>query len=67
MSYGPELKRHRKLVQTYIGTVASMKWMEAVEALESRRLLLRILNEPSNFIQHVRTLVHTHNLSGIYP
>lgn len=57
MSYGPELKRHRKLVQTYIGTVASMKWIEAVERLESGRLILRILNEPTNFIQHVRTSV----------
>lgn len=63
MSYGPELKRHRKLIQTYVGTVASMKWIEAVEALESRRLLLRILNEPSNFIQHVRTSVYSHTLS----
>lgn len=62
MAYGPELKQHRKFIQTYTGTVASMKWIEEVEKLESRRLLLRILNEPSNFLQHIRTSVYSRTL-----
>lgn len=55
--YDQELRRHRKLIQAYIGTVSSMRWIETVQRVESRRLLLRILNHPSNFSQHIRTCV----------
>lgn len=60
LPYGPELKRHRKLLQTYVNTIASMTWIETVEKVEARRLLVKILSEPSDFFHHLRTFVFIH-------
>lgn len=60
LPYGPELKRHRKLLQTYVNTIASLTWIETVEKVEARRLLVKILSEPSDFFHHLRTFVFIH-------
>ena len=57
LPYGPELKHHRKLIQSYINTRATMDFIEETEELEARRLLVRLLDQPQDYFQHVRTLV----------
>ena len=57
LPYGPELKYHRKLIQSYVNTRATMDYVEEVEELEARRLLVRLLDRPLDYFQHVRTLV----------
>lgn len=58
LPYGSEWKQHRKLIQGYIGPVSAMGMIETVETIETRRLLLKILEQPTAFVQHLRAYVH---------
>ena len=44
-------------MHTFMGTRAAVRRFENLEMVETRRLLLRILNEPEKFMDHLRTLV----------
>lgn len=52
--YNDEFKLHRKLFHNYIGTRSAMKKFEQLEEIETRRFLLRVLNDPNGFIGHIR-------------
>lgn len=55
LRYNETLKFHRKHMNNYIGTRAAMRQHESLEELEARRFMLRLLNDPENFLQHIRS------------
>ncbi|KAI5118229.1 hypothetical protein M0805_000725 [Coniferiporia weirii] len=55
LQYGPLLKTHRKEMHRCIGTPAAMERFIELEEIETRRFLLRLLEEPSELIKHIRT------------
>lgn len=57
LPYGPEWKHQRKLIQSYIGTVSALRKIEDLEMMEARRFLLKILEQPTSFVQHIRACV----------
>ena len=55
MPNGPALVEHRRLIHGYVGSRESIRRIEIDETIEARRFLLRLLRDPSNFRQHIRT------------
>ncbi|SCV44927.1 related to O-methylsterigmatocystin oxidoreductase [Fusarium fujikuroi] len=53
--YGKLLKQHRKLVHQQLGTKIAASRFRDVQDVESRRLLLRILNSPEKLSAHIKT------------
>ncbi|KAI1008649.1 hypothetical protein LB504_001985 [Fusarium proliferatum] len=53
--YGKSLKQHRKLVHQQLGTKTAASRFRDVQDVESRRLLLRILNRPEKLSMHIKT------------
>jgi cytochrome P450 len=53
--YGKTFKHHRKLVHQQLGTKATASRFRDVQDVESRRLLLRILESPENLSAHIKT------------
>lgn len=41
-------------MQNFMGTRAAVKRFEDVEEVEARRLLLRIMDRPDKFMDHIR-------------
>ncbi|KAF5597878.1 oxidoreductase [Fusarium pseudocircinatum] len=54
--YGKLLKQHRKLVHQQLGTKTAASRFRDVLDVESRRLLLRILESPEKLFEHIQTL-----------
>lgn len=54
LQYGAELKRHRTLMQTYIGSRTAIDKVEDLQETEVRQLLLRLLQNPAAFHDHIR-------------
>lgn len=44
-------------MQNYMGSSTAMKHIKDVQELEARRLLLRMMESPDQFMDHLRTLV----------
>ncbi|RBR18975.1 hypothetical protein FVER53590_10070 [Fusarium verticillioides] len=55
MPYGKLLKQHRKLVHQQLGTKTAASRFRDVLDVESRRLLLRILETPEKLFEHIQT------------
>ncbi|KAF5646140.1 oxidoreductase [Fusarium sp. NRRL 52700] len=55
MPYGKLLKQHRKLVHQQLGTKTAASRFQGVQDMESRRLLLRILENPDKLSAHIKT------------
>ncbi|EXA33528.1 hypothetical protein FOVG_15243 [Fusarium oxysporum f. sp. pisi HDV247] len=53
--YGKLLKQHRKLVHQQLGTKTAASRFRDVQDVESRRLLLRILETPEKLSTHIKT------------
>lgn len=53
--YGDTFKQHRKWFQSYIGTRSAIQRFEGHEETETRRFLLRVLDDPEHFMDHLRT------------
>lgn len=53
--YDDEFRWHRKLIHQQLGTKAIAAQFHDIQDVESRRLLLRALDDPSNLIQHIKT------------
>lgn len=53
--YDDTLRLHRKCVHNFIGTRNSTSQYESIEEVESRRFLLRVLDDPENLLDHIRT------------
>ncbi|KAG9496564.1 hypothetical protein J7337_011340 [Fusarium musae] len=53
--YGKLLKQHRKLVHQQLGTKTAASRFRDVLDVESRRLLLRILETPEKLFEHIQT------------
>ena len=64
LQYGPALKLHRKLIQSYVNTRVSLDYIEEIEEIEARRFLYRLLDRPKDFFQHIRTYVLLSRLSS---
>lgn len=55
--YGDTLRLHRRWMQNYMGSSTAMKHIKGVQELEARRLLLRMMESPDQFMDHLRTSV----------
>ncbi|KAF5606611.1 oxidoreductase [Fusarium subglutinans] len=53
--YDKSLKQHRKLVHQQLGTKTAASRFRDVQDVESRRLLLRILESPEKLSAHIKT------------
>ncbi|KAF5692956.1 oxidoreductase [Fusarium denticulatum] len=53
--YGKLLKQHRKLVHQQLGTKTAASRFRDIQDVESRRLLLRILESPEKLFEHIKT------------
>ncbi|KAG8411027.1 hypothetical protein J3459_016721 [Metarhizium acridum] len=53
--YNASWRQHRKMMHQSLGTEKLSAQFDSVQNLESRRLLLRILAEPRNLVQHFKT------------
>lgn len=58
-AYGEQHRAGRKLIHAYIGTREAMKRLEELEEVENRRFLLRVLRDPTQLNQHIRTCVYS--------
>lgn len=56
MSYNDEYKLHRRVFMGILGPGALQKF-NRVQEYASRKLLERILNEPEDFVDHLRLYV----------
>ncbi|KAG5917221.1 hypothetical protein E4U42_007331 [Claviceps africana] len=52
---GPVHRQHRKLMHQLMGTKLLVEQFSPIQDVESKRLLLRVMNEPSRFIDHIKT------------
>ncbi|KAF4335029.1 oxidoreductase [Fusarium beomiforme] len=55
LPYGKRFKHHRKLVHQQLGTKGAASRFRDVQDVESRRLLLRILERPEDLSLHIKT------------
>lgn len=54
-SYDDTYRLHRKLVHQQFGTSTLVARFRDVVSTESHRLLLRVLEEPANLLEHIKT------------
>lgn len=54
LRYDDRLKLHRKHMHNYFGTPSAVAQHDGLQEVEARRFLLRILNDPVSFMQHIR-------------
>lgn len=57
MPYDDEFRQHRKYIHQQLGTLALAARFSDVQDVESKRLLLRVLNDPENFMEHIKAYV----------
>lgn len=55
LQYDAAFQDHRKMVHRQLGTKAVVSRFADIQDVESRRLLLRILNDPGNLIKNLKT------------
>lgn len=55
LQYGDTYRRCRKMIHQQMGSKALAERWSGVQDLESRRLLLRTLEDPSNLLRHFKT------------
>lgn len=53
--YNSTFRHHRKLLHQELGTRASAAQFRDVQEIEVSRQLVRMLNEPENFLEHFKT------------
>lgn len=53
LQYGGELKHHRTLMQSYVGSRAALDHVQELQEIEARRFLLKVFEEPSGFFDHI--------------
>lgn len=53
--YDSTFRKHRKLVHQQLGTPAAVARFRDIQDVESRRFLFRILEDPGNVINHIKT------------
>lgn len=54
-------------MQNYMGSSTAMKHIKNVKELEARRLLLRIMESPDQFMDHMRTSVPYSSCFLLFP
>ncbi|UKZ78143.1 hypothetical protein TrVFT333_005877 [Trichoderma virens FT-333] len=55
MQYTDQYRQHRKFIHQQLGTKILASRFNTVQDIESRRFLLRIMNDPQNFFEHIKT------------
>lgn len=58
MSYTNTFRHHRKLVHQQLGTKAAVARFRDTQDIESRRFLLRVLDNPASLLEHIKTFVY---------
>ena len=66
LHYGERHRTIRKHIHQVIGTRSALSRFNSSIEVESRRLLLRILRDPSKLLQHVHRYNHTLDKRGIF-
>lgn len=55
LNYNATHRFHRKLIHQQMGTKKLVEKYYGIQDLESKRFLLRVLDDPANLIQHIKT------------
>ncbi|KAF4982478.1 hypothetical protein FZEAL_1903 [Fusarium zealandicum] len=55
ITYNSTFRLHRKLIHQQLGTKAIAGRFHEIQDIESRRFLLRVLNDPDNLTTHIKT------------
>ncbi|XHF99537.1 hypothetical protein AWENTII_003037 [Aspergillus wentii] len=55
LSYSDRLRAYRKLLHRALGTKAAVSRYSALQDVEVRRFLLRVMRKPQDLVQHIRT------------
>lgn len=54
LSFNTTYRLHRKMIHSQFGTKAVAERFKEAESIESHRLLLRILDDPTNLLEHIK-------------
>ncbi|KAM0260067.1 hypothetical protein ACHAQJ_002991 [Trichoderma viride] len=54
MQYHDKFRQHRKFIHQQLGTKALASRFNGIQDIESKRLLLRVMNDPQNYIEHLK-------------
>lgn len=57
MPYGDEFRQQRKFIHQQLGTKILASRFSDIQDIESKRFLLRILNDPKNYFEHIKAYV----------
>lgn len=55
IGYGPTHRLHRKFMHQEIGTKVLVEKFYDIQDVESKRFLLRVLEDPARLIEHIKT------------
>ncbi|KAL7940940.1 cytochrome P450 [Trichoderma barbatum] len=55
MQYTDQYRQHRKFIHQQLGTKTLASRFNEVQDIESKRFLLRIMNDPQNLFEHIKT------------
>jgi cytochrome P450 len=66
MQYEDEFRQHRKYIHQQLGTRALAARFSDIQDVESKRLLLRVLNDPENLVEHIKAYVGIGNPNSIF-
>lgn len=70
LPYGDILRQHRKWAQSFFGSQSAMKRIEDVQEVETRRLVLRLLENPMDIKGHLHASVsfpHCFHVLRVHP
>lgn len=59
MDYTDSHRRHRRFMHQQFRTKALVSRFHHVQDVESKRLLVQVIKDPQNLLQHIRTYVHS--------
>lgn len=57
LSFTPEYRVHRQMIHQQFGTKVVAERFKEAETMESHRLLVRLLEEPDNLLDHIKAYV----------
>lgn len=67
LPYGDVLRQHRKWAQGFFGSQSAMKRIEDVQEIETRRLVLRLLENPNDIKGHLHASVSSSHCFHVPP
>jgi hypothetical protein len=62
MQYDDKFRQHRKFIHQQLGTNALASRFSDIQDIESKRFLLRVMNDPQNYVEHIKAYVKNDTL-----